>query len=102
MSEAETAPARRGFGDTMSAIFLPMLPALIGAGILQGIVSILVAFGVLQVGTPLHSVLSTISAAIFYFLPFLIAASTAKAFDGRAVGLMHASDVRGRPALTRG
>lgn len=78
---AETQEKRRGFGDLMSAIFLPMLPALIGAGILQGIVSILVAFGVLQVGTPLHTVLSTISAAIFYFLPFLIGASTAKAFD---------------------
>lgn len=71
---------RRSFGDIMSAIFLPMLPALIGAGILQGITSILVAFGVLREGTPFHTVLSTISSGIFYFLPFLLAASSAKAF----------------------
>ncbi|WP_051215039.1 PTS transporter subunit EIIC [Granulicoccus phenolivorans] len=81
--ETGTAPAkkRRGFGDVMSDIFLPMLPALIAAGILQGIVSILVAFGVLHEGMPTHTVLSTISTAIFYFLPFLIGASTAKAFN---------------------
>lgn len=83
--ETGTAPAKKrrgGFGDVMSDIFLPMLPALIAAGILQGIVSILVAFGVLhEGGMPTHTVLSTISTAIFYFLPFLIGASTAKAFN---------------------
>jgi beta-glucoside PTS system EIICBA component len=71
---------RRRFGEIMSAIFLPMLPALIGAGILQGITSILVAVGLLEEGSSFHTVLSTISSSIFYFLPFLIAPSTAKAF----------------------
>lgn len=76
----ETAE-RRGISDIMSAIFLPMLPALIGAGILQGLTSLVVAFGWLQEGAPFHTVLTWISSAIFYFLPFLIAGSTAKAFD---------------------
>lgn len=76
----ESQEKKRGFTDVMSDIFLPMLPALIGAGILQGIVSVLLAFNILQEGQPFHTVLSTISTAIFYFLPFLIAASTAKAF----------------------
>lgn len=71
---------RRSFGDIMSAIFLPMLPALIGAGILQGITSVFVALNLLDEGTSLHIVLSTISSSIFYFLPFLLAASSAKAF----------------------
>jgi PTS system beta-glucosides-specific IIC component len=74
--------ARRGFGEIMKAIFLPLLPALIGAGVLQGITSILVAFGLLSERSPLHAVLSAISSAIFYFLPFLLAPSTAKAFGG--------------------
>ena len=77
----EPKQKRRSFSDLMSAIFLPMLPALIGSGILQGIVSILVAFHLLDETSSLHFVLSTISTAILYFLPFLIAASTAKAFD---------------------
>jgi PTS system beta-glucosides-specific IIC component len=76
----DSGSERRGFGETMKAIFLPMLPALIGAGILQGITSILVALGLLQEGSSFHTVLSTVSSAIFYFLPFLIAASSAKAF----------------------
>lgn len=71
---------RRSFGDVMKEIFLPMLPALIGAGILQGLTSVVVAFGLLEEGTLLHTVLTTISSAIFYFLPFLIAGSTARAF----------------------
>jgi beta-glucoside PTS system EIICBA component len=76
----ETRSERRAFGEIMKAIFLPMLPALIGAGILQGITSILVAFGLLEEGSSFHTVLGTISSAIFYFLPFLLAASSAKAF----------------------
>lgn len=72
--------ARRNFGDVLKEIFLPVLPALIGAGILQGITSVVVAVDLLDEGTSLHTVLSTISASIFYFLPFLIAPSTAKAF----------------------
>lgn len=80
-ASTESPPARRSFGDIMGAIFLPMLPALIGAGILQGITSILVAFGLLMEGSAFHWVLSTISSGIFYFLPFLLAGSTARAFD---------------------
>lgn len=76
----ESSARRRSFGDVMKEIFLPMLPALIGAGILQGLTSVFVAFGLLAEGTSLHTVLTTISSAIFYFLPFLIAPSTAKAF----------------------
>ncbi len=80
-ASAETPESeRRSFGEVMQEIFLPMLPALIGAGILQGITSILVAVGVLPEGSSLHTVLSTVSSAIFYFLPFLLGASSAKAF----------------------
>lgn len=78
-SEVEET-ARRGLGDILKEIFLPVLPALIGAGILQGLTSVAVAFDLLEEGTSLHTVLSTISDGIFYYLPFLIAPSTAKAF----------------------
>lgn len=75
-----TAKERRGFGDVMSEIFMPILPALIGAGILQGIISILTSTGLLTEGQPFHFVLSTISSSVFYFLPFLLGVSTARAF----------------------
>lgn len=80
-ASADPPAERRSFGDIMGAIFLPMLPALIGAGILQGITSILVSFGLLAEGSAFHWVLSTVSSGIFYFLPFLLAGSTARAFD---------------------
>lgn len=71
---------RRGFTDIMQEIFLPVMPALIASGILQGVVSILVAFHLLTEGDSLHKVLSTTASAVIYFLPFLLAPSTAKAF----------------------
>lgn len=79
-TQEDSEDERRGFGQTMQDIFLPILPALIGAGILQGITSILVVFGIVAEGTSIHTVLTTISAAIFYFLPFLLAVSTARVF----------------------
>lgn len=80
-SESSQEPEkRRGLGDIMQEIFLPIMPALIAAGILQGITSILIAFDVLKEGQPIHLVFTTISSAVFYFLPFLLAPSTAKAF----------------------
>lgn len=75
-----TATERRSFGDVMSEIFMPILPALIGAGILQGITSILTSTGLVTEGQPFHVVLTTISSAVFYFLPFLLGVSTARAF----------------------
>lgn len=74
-------PERRSISTVISSIFLPMLPALIGAGLLQGVTSLLTALGVLQEGTGVHTVLTTISSGVFYFLPFLLAVTTARAFE---------------------
>lgn len=70
-----------GLAGVMSAIFLPILPALIGAGLLSGITTLLTSTGLLSQGNSFYLVLTTMSSAVFYFLPFLLAASTAKAFD---------------------
>lgn len=75
----EAAP-RRSISDILKDIFLPVMPALIASGILQGITSILVVLDLLNEGSSLHFTLATISAGILYFMPFLIAPSTAKAF----------------------
>src|SRR5699024_3775658 len=82
LTNADIDPVGRGrsFGDIMKEIFLRTLPALIGAGILQGLTSVFVTVGLLREGTSLHLALTTISSGIFYFLPFLLAPATAKAF----------------------
>lgn len=84
--DAENVPqlsegrSRRSFGEVLGEIFLPVLPALIGAGILQGLTSLGLAFGVLQEEQNIYWVLTTITAAVFYFLPFLLGVTSARAF----------------------
>lgn len=64
----------------ISGIFSPILAALAGAGILQGITILLTEFGIVMEGTFEHTVLATVSDAVFFFLPMLLAFSTAKVF----------------------
>lgn len=68
-------------GAVLTSIFVPILPPLIGAGILQGLLSVLTGFGLLSTTSTEYLVLSTISTAVFFFLPFLLAVSSAKAFE---------------------
>lgn len=66
--------------DTISGIFTPALAAITGAGLIKGILSLLVFLGAIQDGSNEHMVLNMISDATFYFLPFLLAVSAAKKF----------------------
>lgn len=66
--------------DTVSGIFNPILPAIVGGGLLKGIMALLVSLNVLSETSSNYEVLSFISDAAFYFLPFLIAFSAAKKF----------------------
>ena len=66
--------------DTISGIFTPILPAIVGAGLLKGIMALLVALKLISESNPEYAVLSMIADAPFYFLPFLIAFSAAKKF----------------------
>lgn len=66
--------------DTISGIFTPALPAIVGAGLLKGVMALLTALNLMSTTTSEYSVLSMIADAPFYFLPFLIAFSAAKKF----------------------
>ncbi len=61
-------------------IFAPNLIALSAAGILQGIVILLHTTGLIQTDTAEEFILTRISDAVFYFLPVLLAYSSAKVF----------------------
>ena len=69
-----------GLMDAISGIFTPILPAIIGAGLIKGIMAALTAFNWLDVTGNEYFVLNMISDAAFYFLPFLVANSAAKKF----------------------
>ena len=67
--------------DTISGIFNPIMPAIIGAGLLKGFMSLFLFFNWLNPGGSEYFVLNMISDAAFYFLPFLLAFSAAKKFN---------------------
>lgn len=66
--------------DTFTGIFVPIIPAMIGAGLIKGILLFLMFSGLVDTGTDLYKLLSVFSDAIYYFLPILLACSTAEHF----------------------
>lgn len=64
----------------ISGIFNPILPAITGAGIIKGILALLIFLKVLNPESDNYFVLDMISNATYYFLPFLVAFSAGKKF----------------------
>lgn len=65
--------------ETIAAIFNPIVPALAGCGFLSAIIMVCMACGA-SMTSPTFSNFVTIAMAVFTFIPFLLAASTAKVF----------------------
>ncbi|MDR7810426.1 beta-glucoside-specific PTS transporter subunit IIABC [Lacrimispora sp.] len=72
-------PINALFG-VISGIFNPILPAITGAGIIKGILALLIFLKVLNPESDNYFVLDMISNATYYFLPFLVAFSAGKKF----------------------
>ncbi|MDY8023076.1 PTS transporter subunit EIIC [Paenibacillus polymyxa] len=64
--------------DFISGVFTPILPAMIGAGMIKVIILVLMSFGLLLSDPQVYTILMAISDGIFYFLPILVAASAAR------------------------
>ncbi|ETY72636.1 beta-glucoside-specific PTS transporter subunit IIABC [Lactiplantibacillus fabifermentans] len=65
--------------DLISGIFTPILPALIGGGMLKGLLMLAVQLGLSQKsGT--YIIANGMGDAVFYFLPFLLAIAAARKF----------------------
>lgn len=72
-------PINALFG-VISGIFNPILPAITGAGIIKGILALLIFLKVLNPESDNYFVFDMISNATYYFLPFLVAFSAGKKF----------------------
>lgn len=66
--------------DTLTGIFVPILPAMIGAGLIKGILLFLMFSGLVDTASTLYRFMMIFSDAIYYFLPILLACSTAEHF----------------------
>lgn len=64
----------------IAGIFIPIVPCLAGAGIIQAVLSLLSYFGWIDAASETYIVLNLMQNAVFYFLPFLVAIGAAKQF----------------------
>lgn len=76
--------AKKGFFsrllEILSNIFLPVIPAIAGAGMMKAVLGLLTAFQWLSTKSDTYVILNLMADATFYFLPFLLAISAAKLF----------------------
>ncbi|MGY3777129.1 beta-glucoside-specific PTS transporter subunit IIABC [Isobaculum melis] len=74
----------RGVGsriiDTITGIFTPILPAITAAGMLKAVLSLLVVFNAIDKLSQTYIIIDFMADAAFYFLPILLAASSAQKF----------------------
>ena len=66
--------------SAISAIFAPLLPALAGSGILRGLLILAVQIGLISENSGTYTILSVASMSVFYFLPVLLAFTSARRF----------------------
>lgn len=69
------------FADVLPGIFNPLVPAIAGAGMIKALLAVIVMFNATAANTDLYKILNIISDAVFYFLPMLLAFSSAKKFN---------------------
>lgn len=77
--------------DFISGSFTPILPAITGAGMIKGIIALLVAAGWMGTTSSTYVILSAIGDGAFYFLPIILAVSAARKlgsnmYIGAAIG----------------
>lgn len=63
--------------EYLIGIFQPLIPAIAGAGILKSILILLSTIGLLSKTAPIYMILMSISDATFYFMPMMVAVTTA-------------------------
>lgn len=66
--------------DLVTSIFTPILPALIGAGMIRALMMLCTQFGILSADNGTYIIINDIYNAIFSFLPVYLAYSSAKRF----------------------
>ncbi|MGG5329781.1 beta-glucoside-specific PTS transporter subunit IIABC [Enterococcus sp. AZ163] len=88
--------------EVISGIFTPILPAIIGAGMMKCILTVLSLTGLVTADSGIYTVFYMISDAAFYFLPFLIAVSASRKFRVNEFIGLSAAGVLLYPTLING
>ncbi|AIA69559.1 PTS system, beta-glucoside-specific IIabc component [Pectobacterium atrosepticum SCRI1043] len=67
--------------DLVAGIFTPLLGAMAAAGVLKGVLAIVIALGWLNTKESTYVILHAASDSLFYFLPMLLAITAARKFE---------------------
>lgn len=67
--------------DVIAGIFVPLIPAIAGCGLLKAVLSLCTTFGLLSTDSQNFYIISMVADTAFYFLPVLIAYTAAKKFN---------------------
>ena len=68
------------FINMVSSLFIPIIPCICGAGMLQAVLIVFKTAGWLSSDNQTYILLNTLSGSVFYYLPVLLAFSSAKIF----------------------
>ncbi len=86
--DADLPKKKFGFGvifEVISGVFAPVVTAFAGAGILKGLLTLLTNYGLMATDTGLYLILNAAADSVFYFLPFVLAYTSAKKFKTNEV-----------------
>ncbi|HDY6723657.1 TPA: PTS glucose transporter subunit IIA [Klebsiella pneumoniae] len=86
--------------EVISGIFSPIIPAIAGAGILKGVLSLFVTFGWVTATNQTYQIMTAISDGVFYFMPMVLAFSAGLKFGANPYLSVALAAVLFHPALT--
>ncbi|MCQ4086722.1 beta-glucoside-specific PTS transporter subunit IIABC [Saccharibacillus sp. JS10] len=102
-SKDQASSGKKGFGaliDIISSIFAPLLGVMAGAGILKGLLLIADNVGWLPKTSSTYIILFGAADSLFYFLPVLLAVTTARKFGGNIFTAMTIAGALLIPSVT--
>ncbi len=88
--------------EDMAAILLPVIPALAGAGMIKGLITIMTSYLGFDSASVLMQVLTMAGDCAFYFLPFLVAWSASNRFKTNTAMALSLAGVLLYPTMTAG
>lgn len=86
--------------EVISGIFSPIIPAIAGAGILKGVLSLFVTFGWVTATNQTYMIMTAISDGVFYFMPLVLAFSAGLKFGANPYLSVALAAVLFHPTLT--
>lgn len=86
--------------EVISGIFSPIIPAIAGAGILKGVLSLFVTFGWVTATNQTYLIMTAISDGVFYFMPLVLAFSAGLKFGANPYLSVALAAVLFHPTLT--